>query len=134
MNATRAYARATNETASPERLMVLLFEAALRQMRHAATLLDAKKDTEALALLTKASDIVTELGASLNAEVAPELANTLGELYVFVAERLAMASLTRTAAPVREAERAFAPIVDGFQQAVAQVSAGQNSPRPQANP
>lgn len=132
MNATRAYARATNETASPERLMVLLFEAALRQMRHAATLIDAKKDAEGLALITKASDIVTELGASLNAEVAPELTNTLGELYVFVAERLAMASITRTSAPIREAERAFAPIVDGFQQAVAQVS--QAAPRPQANP
>jgi flagellar protein FliS len=78
MNAARAYARATSETASKERLMVLLFEAALRHMRVAAGHLDAKNVIEALPLLTKASDIVTELAATLNPQAAPELSQTLG--------------------------------------------------------
>lgn len=119
---TRAYARATQETASREQLMILLFEAALRHMRHAATLLDEGKP-EALPLITKASDIVTELAATLDAKRAPELAATLGELYTFVAERLARGAIHRQAAAVREAERAFAPVVEGFQHAVASLQA-----------
>jgi flagellar protein FliS len=119
---TRAYARATQETASREQLMILLFEAALRHMRHAAALLDEGKP-DALGLLTKASDIVAELAATLDAQRAPQLAAALGELYTFVAERLAHAAVHRKASAAREAERAFAPIVEGFQQAVASLQA-----------
>jgi flagellar secretion chaperone FliS len=126
MNATRAYARATQETASKERLMVLLFETALRHMRNGAALLEQQQPTEALKLLTKAADIVTELSATLDAKRAPELADTLGELYRFVAERLAHAGVFREAKAAHEAARAFAPVVEGFQQAVA--SLGQATP------
>lgn len=127
MNAsTRAYARATQETASKERLMVLLFETALKHMRQASRLLDENAVPAALPLLTKASDIVAQLGLTLDARAAPELAQTLGELYGFVTQRLAHAAVFSDAKAAHEAERAFAPIVDGFQQAVAALQA----PRP----
>lgn len=99
--------------------MVLLFEAALRHMRVAAGHLEAKQPALALPLLTKASDIVTELAGTLDTAVSPELADTLGQVYLFVAQRLAIAAFSKDAAVVREAERAFAPVVEGFQQAVA---------------
>lgn len=118
MNASRAYARASQETASKERLMVMLFEAALRHMRHAATLLEQQKVVDALPLLTRASDIVCELADTLDAKQAPALSQTLGDLYLFVAQRLARAASFRDLTALREAERAFAPIVEAFQQAV----------------
>ncbi len=102
--------------------MVMLFEAALRHMRHAATLFEEKKTVEALAFLTKASDIVTELSCTLNPQQAPELAQTLGELYLFVTQRLARAATHRELSAIRDAERAFAPIVEAFQQAVASLA------------
>ncbi len=119
MNASRAYARASQETASKERLMVMLFEAALRHMRHAATLLEQGKAIDALPLMTKASDIILELADTLDSSQAPELTQTLGELYFFVAQRLSRAASFRDAMALREAERVFAPIVEAFQQAVA---------------
>ncbi len=119
MNASRAYARASQETASPERLMVMLFEAALRHMRHATTLLEAKKPVEALPLITKSSDIVVELAETLNPKFAPELVQMLGDLYLFVAQRLARASAFHDLSALREAERALSPIVEAFQHAVA---------------
>jgi flagellar protein FliS len=122
MNATRAYARASQETASKERLMVMLFEAALRHMRHAASLFEQGKPVEALPLLTKASDIVTELASTLDANANKDLGQMLGELYLFVAQRLARAAAFRDAFALREAERAFAPIVEGFQLAVASLA------------
>ncbi len=122
MHATRAYARASQETASKERLMVLLFETALRHMRTAATMLEHPAPAqlpEALKLLTKANDIVTELASTLDARQAPELAQSLGELYRFVSERLAHAGVFRDAKAANDAATAFAPIVEGFQAAVA---------------
>jgi len=123
MNASRAYARASQETASKERLMVMLFEAALRHMRHAATLLESQKVVEALPLMTRASDIVCELADTLDTQKAPELSQTLGDLYFFVAPRLARAAAFRDPVALRAAERAFAPIVEAFQQAVGSLGA-----------
>jgi flagellar secretion chaperone FliS len=122
---TRAYTRAAQETASKERLMVLLFEAALKHMRQGARLLEEHAVPDALVLLTKASDIVAELAATLDPRHAPELADTLGEIYTFVSQRLSHAAVFRDAKAAREAERAFAPLVEGFQQAVASLQVQQ---------
>jgi flagellar protein FliS len=123
MNAARAYTRATQETASKERLMVLLFEAALKHMRQGGALLEQLKQADAAKVLTKARDIVVHLSATLDTELAPELAKTLGQVYVFVSWRLAHAATYHDVKAAREAEKAFAPIVEGFQAAVASLQA-----------
>jgi len=119
MSLARRYATVQNDTASKERLTVLLFETALKHMRTAAVHLDNKKRAEAMPLLAKASAIVTHLHATLKREVAPKLVDDLMELYTFTAARIARAMATANPKDVREAERAFAPIADGFAQAVA---------------
>ena len=116
--ATRRYAQAQRETASPERLMVLLFEAALRNIRSGATALETGRTAEATPALMKASDIVVELHATLDRSKAPELCDRLAEVYRFVCLRLSAAALSRDARAAREAERVFAPIAEAFAQAV----------------
>jgi flagellar secretion chaperone FliS len=124
MNAIRRYARAQNETASPERLMVLLFEAATRHMRAGAAALAGGRRAEADAALSRAADIVAHLDASFDARRAPALAADIGAVYRFVCGRLVAAIASRDPALVREAERAFDPIADAFASAVERVSAG----------
>ncbi len=119
MNAAHAYARTRNETASKERLMVLLFEKALAHMRAGAVALDEGRPTEAIGVLGKATDIVTELSATLDVNAVPELGAQLKELYLFVSTRLLKAMTARDSSAAREAERVFAPIADAFGQAVA---------------
>jgi flagellar secretion chaperone FliS len=124
MNAIRRYAQARNETASPERLMVLLFEAALRHIRAGAAGLETGRPRDALASLGRAAEIVAHLDATFDASKAPELARNVGAVYTFVCGRLLAAQAKRDAALAREAERAFAPIADAFASAVEQVAAG----------
>jgi len=124
MHASRAYARTQSETASKERLMVLLFEAALRHMRTAAPALESRRYAVASQALGKANDIVTELMCTLNHPVAPELCQHLTSVYEFVLGKLLIAQTDRNAAAVREAEKAFAPLATGFGEAVRQVEAG----------
>jgi flagellar protein FliS len=123
MNAAHAYTRTQQETASKERLMVLLFEAALKHIRAGAAALEEGRRREAVAPLAKAGDIVAELSATLDVARLPELGQVLKDIYLFVAGRLVRAAATGQAEAAREAERAFAPIVDGFATAVAQQGA-----------
>lgn len=119
MSAARRYAAVQNTTASKERMMVMLFETALRHVRNAIKHLEAKQHAAAAPLLDKAAQIVVEMGATLKPEAAPKLVADLMELYTFIAARLSKALVTGDVGPAREAERALAPIVDGFAQAVA---------------
>ena len=121
MSVARAYARTQNETASKERLMVLLFEAALRHMRTAAPALAAKQYGDASTAITKASAIVTELLSTLDRSKAPELCDNLAAVYTFVAGRLIKALTDRDPKWVKEAERAFEPVALGFAEAVKQL-------------
>jgi flagellin-specific chaperone FliS len=71
--------------------------------------------------MEKGSAIVIELKCTLNHDVAPELCQQLADIYGFVVGRLVQAALQRNVQFVNEAERAFAPVAEGFIQAVAQV-------------
>ncbi len=127
--AARRYAQATRETASPERLMVLLFQAALRNIRAGSAALEAGDPAGAGPALAKAADIVVELMATLDRSRSPELCDQLADLYRFVCQRLGAAALSRDARAAREAERVFAPIAEAFEAAVASVQATRQAAR-----
>ena len=118
------YAQSQRETASPERLMVLLFQAALKNIRSGATHLASAKSVEGARALLKAADIVVELRATLDRSKSPQLCDQLGEVYHFVCGRLSAAALSRDVRAAREAERAFAPIAEAFEAAVASLHRG----------
>lgn len=132
MNAIRRYAQAQNETASPERLMILLFEAALRHMRTAAGALESGRAADANVALSKATDIVVELDATFDRPRFPELADNLGAVYQFVCSRLLSATVKRDPVLVREAEQVFLPVADAFSTAVSQLSVERASQAAQA--
>jgi len=119
MSYANRYAQAQAETASPERLMVLLFEAALKHMRTAAVALEQGRPADAHRSLSRAGEIVAQLHASLDHTRSPGLCDRLAELYRFVCGRLLDASTGNDPRLAREAERVFAPIAEGFAQAVA---------------
>ncbi len=120
MNALHRYKSTQNETASRERLMVLLFEAALKHMRTGAQALAGGRRAEATTSLSKASDIVAELEATLDPRHAPELCKNLSSVYRFVCTRLTSAAISGSLEAAQDAERAFAPIAEAFVTAVAQ--------------
>jgi flagellar protein FliS len=125
MNYANRYATAQAETASPERLMVLLFDAGLRHMNLAANALDAGQPGDAEGSLTRATDIVCELMSTLDpSKGAGDLCDTLTDVYKFVNRKLLEATLHRDGDKAREAARVFAPIADGFREAVARLQAG----------
>jgi flagellar secretion chaperone FliS len=124
MNAARKYGNVQAETASPQRIMVLLFQTALRHIRMAQVCFKSGKRAEGVTLCTKACDIVIKLHATLDTRFAPDLCQTLASLYQFTCARLLRASTTGSAVAAHEAERAFAPLADAFEGAVAKLGRG----------
>jgi len=125
MTRAAAYKNVQASTASKERLMALLFEAALRHMRQGRAALERKDRSGFFTAMEKSSAIVIELKCTLNHAVAPELCQQLADIYGFVIGRLVDAALKSDARLVSEAERAFAPVAEGFIQAAAQVQGQQ---------
>jgi flagellar protein FliS len=121
MNPVRAYLDTQKKTASKERVMVMLFEAAQRHIRVGADALERGARTPALSPLGKASEIIEYLASTLDPRHDAELCARLDEVYGFVLARLAVASTAYDAAAAREAERVFAPVAASFTAAVARL-------------
>jgi flagellar protein FliS len=122
MTAARRYVNVQTATASRERTMVLLFEAALKHMRNGKRELASKNRRAASVTLDKACQIVLELQSTLKPEIAPKLVGELIELYTFTAARLCRAIVAGEVKAVEEAERAFTPVAEGFIAAVAKLA------------
>jgi flagellar protein FliS len=119
----RSYQQVQNETATRERQLVLLFEAAQRHMQAGAAAYERGQSAQAGQSVGKASDIVMELWGSLDRARAPELCDRLEAVYEFVSFKLTQALTGRDPKHLEGALRAFAPLVDAFRQAVAKAEA-----------
>jgi flagellar protein FliS len=119
MNAYRTYTNANVTTASGPRIMMTLFETALRHMRTAQTAYARGDYRTGGDSAERATAIVLGLQATLKHEIAPGLCEQLDALYSFVVGRLTLAIGNTSELHIEEAERVFLPIVEAFDQAVA---------------
>jgi len=122
MSPISAYTKVNVSTASARQIMVSLFQAALSNMRSAASAFERGDYHTGSRMAEKAAAIVLGLQGTLNDDVAPDLCARLRDLYTFVAWRLGMAGTRFSATHVREAERVFAPVAEAFIQAAASLS------------
>ncbi len=81
-------------TASPEKLLLLLFDGAIKRVQKAAVALGDRDWEKAHVLLLRIQDIFSELENTLNPE-AGELASNLGALYAFYRQQVAKANLEK---------------------------------------
>lgn len=76
------------KTASPAKLIELLYKNAIERIDKSIKLIDEKKFTEANKQILRIEDIVLELNVSLNIEKGGEIANNLRALYNYIYRRL----------------------------------------------
>ena len=95
MNAIAAYQENTVATQSRGRIVVLLYEGAIKFMKQAITSLE-QNDYEAKGrYITRAQDIINELNTVLNMEAGGEVAQNLRSLYCFIDNYLSKANTQR---------------------------------------
>lgn len=121
-NSVQAYRQTRVKTASPGRLVVMLYDEALRQIDIALSNIDngpGSYDTVNAAIL-KAQDVMTELTVSLDLDQGGDIAQNLFRLYMFFSDRLLAANFKKDAAPLKEIRTMIESLRDAWQQIAAE--------------
>ncbi len=92
-------------TAAPQKLQLMLIEAAIRSAQRARQLWQNDDDDQACEALIHAQDIVGELMASLNREVDPDLVKKVASVYLFIFRSLMEANYERNEQKLDDAVR-----------------------------
>ena len=116
-NAAATYRRNAVMTASPEKLIKLLYNAAIRQMEQSRTYLADPSTTHCAEVgesLSKAIGIVGELRTALDHEIGGEISKNLESLYEYCLDELSSANIQRQATPVDNALRVMRTLKEAW--------------------
>lgn len=109
MNAQNAYAKQAEqykknqiETASPEEILIMLYEGAIRFLLLSKKAVNEKNLEKSNANLIKAQQIIREFMNSLDMEIGGEMAVNLYRLYEYLHYRLVQANIKKDIAMIDE--------------------------------
>jgi flagellar secretion chaperone FliS len=112
--ATRQYLITQIQTASKERLVLLLFDGAIRFCEQGRIALTAKQIEPAHIALTKAQEIILELAYGLDREQGGAIAENLGKLYAYCLQRLVQANMAHQTGPIEDAQKVLRGLREGW--------------------
>jgi flagellar protein FliS len=95
MDAVATYQENSVSTQSRSRIVVLLYEGAIKFMKQAVLALEQQDHEAKGRYIIRAQDIINELNAVLNMEVGGEIAKNLRSLYSFMNTYLSKANTER---------------------------------------
>ena len=102
MHGIKAYQDSAVTTQSKSRLIVLLYDGAIKFMKLAIKELEAKNYEEKGRDINKALDIINELNAILDTNAGGEMAANLRKLYLFMTKHLSEANIKRDPQMIRD--------------------------------
>ena len=93
MDGITAYQDNAVSTQSKGRLIVMLYDGAIKFMRLAIVEMEKKNYEAKGRYINKALDIINELNVVLDMDTGGEIANNLRKLYIFMSNRLSQANI-----------------------------------------
>jgi flagellar protein FliS len=127
----KSYKAQSVQTASPGKLVLMLFDGYLRFTTAAVNSFEesdlTKKNEGINNNLIKAQNIVTELQSSLDMSVPGELPGTLYRLYDYVLHQLQQANLQKKPEPIAEADKVIAELREAWAEMLIQNPTGGGS-------
>ena len=113
-NPYTAYERTNVNTADQRKLIVMLYDGAIRFLQKADSLIEGRDIEGAHGNLLRARQIVNELLSTLRPEKGGEIGENLKRLYVYMFNRLVEANLTKNREIIKEVERLLITLRDGW--------------------
>ena len=113
-NAARAYRQQAVLTASKEKLVVLLYEGAIRYVDRALHAMQADNVAGVGEALSKAFAVVGELRSSIDREQGGDIAGDLDRLYGFIQDQIVLANRDRRPEPLTDARRILSTLKEGW--------------------
>lgn len=119
MNPYQQYQENQVMTAPPERLVLMLYEGALRFLRLAKKAVEEKNYADANNYIVRVEDIIMELNMSLDMNY--ELSKNLRSLYNFIYEKLIEANIKKDLSKLEEVEGLLEGLKEAWQGAYVEV-------------
>lgn len=117
-NPYQKYKATSIQSASREKLLLLMYEGAIKFTKRAIKAFEEKKIAERCENIGRAYDIVMELNNTLDHKVGGEVAIQLEQLYMFITDQYLKANMTADVAPLHHALKILETLQDGWVQAV----------------
>ena len=114
INAARQYQRQAILTASKEKLVVMLYDGALRFMDRGLQAFESGNTAGVGEALSKAFAVVGELRSTIDHDQGGEVARDLERLYGFVQDRIVSANRDRESNHLVEAREIMATLKEGW--------------------
>lgn len=114
MSQLTAYNDNVVSTQNKGRLIVLLYDGAIKFMKLAINELESGNQEAKGQYINRAVDIITELNAILDMEQGGEIAANLRKLYAFMNERLAQANIKRDPDMIRDVIKLMEELNQGW--------------------
>jgi flagellar protein FliS len=122
-NAFQQYQEANLETASQGKLLLMLYDGAIRFLTQALQAMEAKKFNDAHMHILKAEDIITELMSCLRMDVG-EISANLFKLYEYMNWRLMQGNIKRDARMIEEVQGLLRSLREAWVEAVKATAQG----------
>lgn len=112
------YKKTAIESASREKLLLMLYEGAIKFIKRAIIAAEAKDIPTRCENIARAYDIVLELMNTLDFKVGGEVAKNLEQLYMFITEELTRANITGKVDHLNNVLKILETLYEGWQEAV----------------
>lgn len=115
------YKTTSVQSASREKLLLLMYEGAIRFIKKAIIAVDQNNIADRGYNIGRAYDIVLELNNTLDHKVGGEISKNLEQLYMFITEKLTEANIKARKEPLDDALRIVETLYDGWKQAIEKI-------------
>lgn len=120
-NAFQKYKTTSVQSASREKLLLMMYEGAIRFVKQAITAIEQKQIAEKGIAIGRAYDVIMELNNTLDHKVGGDISKNLEQLYMFMTEQLTQANIHNSIENLQNVVRILETLYDGWKAAVEQL-------------
>jgi flagellar protein FliS len=113
-----AYKKTSVGTASKEQILLMLYQAAIKNCKKAIEAIEQKQIAKKGEYIGKLQDIVIELNNSLDHEVGGDISKELASLYDYMLHSTTQANLKIDKAPLESVLKILNTLYDGWTEAI----------------
>jgi flagellar protein FliS len=117
-NAYQKYKSTSIQSASREKLLLMMYEGAIKFVKLAIVAAEQKKIADRGIYIGRCYDIILELNNTLDHKVGGEVAKNLEQLYMFITDQLTQANISGDPKYLRDALKILETLYDGWSKAV----------------
>ena len=121
------YKKTSVESASREKLLLLMYEAAIKYVKRASAAIEQNDIAERGKNIGFAFDVIMELNNTLDHTVGGDVATNLEQLYMFLTEELTKANIEASRDRLVKIEEILMTLYSGWQEAIEQLKKSDNN-------